>query len=221
MWRLVENGIARAFSNAGRIERPHKENTVTTKLHVHAATALILAAIALAFSLPVVAQPYGPGPGYGTGAIILTPVTTAEADALKLMREEEKLARDVYNQLYQKWNLITFQNIAASEQAHFDAIGNLLTRYGVADPSQGLAAGVYTNPKLSALFNELMAKGTKSAQDALEVGVLIEKTDIADLENSLKGTFKVDVKRVYTNLMNASYNHLEAFETCCELLAAR
>jgi hypothetical protein len=135
------------------------------------------------------------------------------------MREEEKLARDVYQQLAKKWNLVTFENIAASEQNHFDALGTLLTRYSVADPAQGLAAGVYSNAKLSALYNELMAKGTKSSQDALEVGLLIEKADIADLEAALKGTAKLDVKRVYTNLMNASYNHLEAFETGCELLA--
>lgn len=191
----------------------------TQRLSIHTAAIMILATLALTLITPAMAQPYGPGPGYGTGTIAVTPLTANEAQALQFMREEEKLARDVYDQLYKKWNLITFQNIAASEQTHFDALGTLLTRYSISDPSQGLAAGVYSNPKLSALYNELMAKGTKSAQDALEVGILIEKTDIADLENAIKGTDKLDVKRVYTNLMSGSYSHLEAFETGCELLA--
>jgi hypothetical protein len=185
-----------------------------------AAAPLLLAALALTLAAPAMAQPYGPGPGYGIGVVAITPPTAEETQWLRFMREEEKLARDVYQQLYKKWNLATFEYIAASEQVHFNATGTLIARYGVSDPAQGLAAGVYSDPKLSALYNELMAKGMKSAQDALEVGVAIEKKDIADLEAALKGTAKLDVKRVYTNLMNASYNHLEAFETGCELLAA-
>jgi hypothetical protein len=187
------------------------------RIHINAAAIVILAALACTLTTPAIAQPYGPRPGYGT--VVVTPLSAEETATLRYMREEEKLARDVYQQLAKKWNLVTFENIAASEQNHFDALGTLLTRYSVADPAQGLAAGVYSNAKLSALYNELMAKGTKSSQDALEVGLLIEKADIADLEAALKGTAKLDVKRVYTNLMNASYNHLEAFETGCELLA--
>ena len=88
----------------------------------------------------------------------------------------------------------------------------LLTRYGAVDPAQS-SAGVYTDPALNALYNQLLAKGMQSAQDALEVGILIEKKDIADLESALNSTTKFDIKRVYNNLMNGSYNHLYAFET--------
>ena len=148
----------------------------------------------------------------------VTPLTAAETQTLQFMREEEKLARDVYQQLYQKWNLTVFQNISAAEQTHFDAIGVLLTRYGVTDPAQANAAGVYTDVNLIALYNELLAKGMKSAQDALEAGALIEKKDIADLEAAIPATSKLDVKRVYTNLLNGSFNHLEAFESMCEVV---
>jgi hypothetical protein len=178
--------------------------------------AVILGAIfLLAVSAPAMAQ-NGPGPGWGRGeTTTVEPLTAAESQWLTFMREEEKLARDVYQQLYEKWNVIAFQNIATSEQNHFDAIGVLLTRYGVADPAQNNPAGVYTDANLNALYNELLARGTLSLQDALEVGVLIEQKDIADLETALKDTSKTDIKRVYTNLMNASYNHLDAFETGC------
>jgi hypothetical protein len=76
---------------------------------------------------------------------------------------------------------------------------------------------VYTDPALNALYNQLVAKGLQSAQDALAVGVLIEKKDISDLETALTSTAKFDIKRVFNNLMNGSYNHLEAFETVCTI----
>lgn len=177
----------------------------------------ILAAIAmttctLTLTMPAVAQN---GPGFGT-PVTVQPLNADEVKWLQFMREEEKLAFDVYTALYQKWNLMAFKNIAASEDAHFNAIGTLLKRYGVADPVQQ-SAGVYSDPALNELYNQLMSKAMTSAQDALEVGILIEKQDIADLENAMKATTKFDIKRVFSNLMNGSYNHLDAFETVCTI----
>lgn len=133
------------------------------------------------------------------------------------MREEEKLARDVYQQLYEKWGLAVFTHIAASEEAHFTAVGRLLSRYNVPDPAANQPAGTYNDPALTRLYAELMAKGNTSVAAALEVGVFIEKTDIAELEKAIAASDRPDIKRVYTNLMDASYNHLEAFETNLEL----
>jgi hypothetical protein len=39
-----------------------------------------------------------------------------------LIREEEKLARDVYNALITEWNAQSFENISSSEQSHGLAI---------------------------------------------------------------------------------------------------
>ncbi len=134
-----------------------------------------------------------------------------EVAALLFMREEEKLARDVYNKLYEVWGMQTFANIAASEQMHMDEIAVLLTRYNLADPAQ--AAGVFTNPDLQALYNSLMAQGSLSLGDALKVGGAIEEIDILDLQTRLAQTDNADIQQVYTNLMNASYHHLNAFST--------
>jgi hypothetical protein len=38
------------------------------------------------------------------------------------MREEEKLAHDVYMTLYEKWGQQIFKNIAASEETHTNAV---------------------------------------------------------------------------------------------------
>lgn len=158
----------------------------------------------------------------GLGAIIAPTaalsqeLTEEEARELVFMREEEKLARDVYQHLNAKWNLRIFANIARSEQRHFESVGAAIARYGIADPAAGTAPGVFVSEKLTALYNELIAKGELSIKDALEVGVLIEKVDIADLEQALKDTLKTDLKQLYGNLLTASLNHQEAFEYTLE-----
>jgi len=161
---------------------------------------------------------YGNGNGNGgqTGgggvqltAIPASDLSAEEAAALLFMREEEKLAHDVYNQMYALWGQPVFQNIAASEQTHMDEIKLLLDRYGLADPA--LAPGQFTDANLQALYNQLIAQGSVSLEEAMKVGVLIEETDIADLQARLAQTDNADLQLVFTNLMNASYNHLAAF----------
>jgi hypothetical protein len=149
------------------------------------------------------------GDGIGITTIPASDLSDAEKASLLFMREEEKLARDVYNTLYTVWGQPTFQNIAASEQAHMDEVKLLLDRYSLTDPALG--PGQFTDPNLQALYNQLIAQGSVSVTEALNVGVLIEQTDIADLQARLSQTDNADIQLVYTNLMNASYNHLAAF----------
>jgi hypothetical protein len=90
-------------------------------------------------------------------------------------------------------------------------VKTLLDRYGLADPAAGQTIGVFTNPELQALYNQLIAQGNQSLAAAVQVGVTIEEVDIRDLQTRLAGTTHADIKQVYTNLMNGSYNHLRAF----------
>jgi hypothetical protein len=150
---------------------------------------------------------------------LFTPVLQAaglsdvEKDHLLLMREEEKLARDVYQALNAKWNHRTFSNISKSEQQHMDSLKVLLDRYGMSDPAAGKKPGEFTNQKLQGLYAELVQKGSKSLSDALAVGVEIEKLDIADLEEAISKTTHSDVAQVYKNLLRGSNNHLNAFSS--------
>ena len=132
-----------------------------------------------------------------------------EAAALLFMREEEKLARDVYNVLYAAWGLPVFKNIAASEQRHMDAIKVLLDRYGLTAPA--LAPGKFSDSTLQALYDKLVAQGKLSVTEALKVGVTIEQVDIKDLQTRLAQTDNLDIQRVFQNLLNGSYSHLNAF----------
>lgn len=183
---------------------------------------LTFAAVAILSLAPAFSQngpAFGPKGPRNQPPTVYAPPSAAEIAALQFMREEEKLARDVYRFLFERWNYSTFERIAASEQQHFEAIGNLLTRHNIPDPAAADLPGVFANPDLATLYAELTAKGAISLKDALEVGVAIETVDIADLETALPGA-RFDIKRVFTNLMNASLNHLEAFESCLALLTA-
>ncbi|MFZ6030815.1 MAG: DUF2202 domain-containing protein [Chloroflexota bacterium] len=139
-------------------------------------------------------------------------LSASEAAALAYMREEEKLAHDVYVTLYIRWGLPLFQNIAASEQAHTDAVKMLLDRYGVADPASS-TVGVFSNPELQALYNDLVTIGNQSLADALKVGAAIEEIDIIDLDTRLAETDNADIQQVFTNLRQGSESHLRAFTT--------
>lgn len=137
-------------------------------------------------------------------------LSESEAAALLFMREEEKLAHDVYVTLYSQWGLPVFQNISRSEQTHTDAVKALLDRYGLADPASS-QVGVFTNPDLQALYNDLVTRGSQSLAEALKVGAAIEEIDIQDLETRLSETNNADIQQVFSNLQQASNNHLRAF----------
>jgi len=126
------------------------------------------------------------------------------------MREEEKLAHDVYLTLSAQWSSSIFQNISQSEQTHTDAVKVLIDRYNLTDPNSN-TIGVFTNPDLQALYDTLIGRGNQSLGDALQVGAAIEEIDILDLEKYLSQTDNADFQKVFTNLKSGSYNHLSAF----------
>ena len=138
--------------------------------------------------------------------------TKPDAAALQYMVAEEKLAHDVYVTLGAEYGVRVFANIARSETQHQRAVATLLDLYGIKNPTLNDKVGVFDHPKLQSFYDDLIAKGMLSLQDALEVGVLVEKTDIADLKEILAGNEPAEVDRVLTQLLKASYNHLAAFE---------
>jgi hypothetical protein len=164
-------------------------------------------------TVPETSVDYGNGNGNGTGTSVsgipASELSAEEAASLLYMREEEKLARDVYQALFSNWGQPTFQNIAASEQLHMDEIKFLIDRYALTDPA--LAPGQFTDPNLQALYDQLIAQGSLSLSDAFKVGAAIEEIDILDLQTRLAQTDNADIQLVYNNLMNGSYNHLQAF----------
>lgn len=139
-----------------------------------------------------------------------------EQEGLIYMREEEKLARDVYTTLGDVWGLQIFSNIAQSEQTHTEAVRDLLVKYDIPDPVTDDRVGSFTNPAFTELYNTLVHKGQTSLVDALAVGATIEELDIKDLQDRVAETDNTDIRLVYEHLTRGSRNHLRAFTTQLE-----
>ena len=134
-----------------------------------------------------------------------------EISSLKIMREEEKLAHDVYVTLFNRWNVNVFSNISSSEQTHTTSISTLLKKYNIADPVGNNGVGVFRDTTLQNLYNSLIAEGNKSALAAFKVGATIEDLDIYDLNNWDAKIDNQDIKFVYQNLNKGSRNHMRSF----------
>lgn len=132
------------------------------------------------------------------------------ATLLTYLFEEEKLAHDVYVALGDKWGSTIFTNISASESQHQSLVESLLLAYDIDDPRIA-QAGIFVNEELQSLYDLLIAQGMTSARDAMEVGVLIEQTDIRDLQHAIDETDDPAVDAVLERLLNASNKHLAAF----------
>lgn len=133
-----------------------------------------------------------------------------EINDLKFLREEEKLARDVYLFSYGIYELQIFKNISKSEQQHMNSVLKLLISYNLDDPASE-TIGVFNNPELQSIYNNLIEKSKKSLLDALEVGNIIEDLDINDIALNEKRTSKFDILNVYSSLKCGSRNHLRNF----------
>ncbi len=144
-------------------------------------------------------------------ALPLEPLNEHELHYLQLMREEEKLAKDVYYTLYKKWNARVFLNIMASEQKHMQAVQQLLQKYELLDPITDTTVGVFSDTTLQDLYDQLTVKGSTSLLDAYTVGATIEDLDIFDLQEALIFTDNQDLTIVWGNLRRGSENHLRAF----------
>ncbi|QEG36106.1 DUF2202 domain-containing protein [Bythopirellula goksoeyrii] len=134
-----------------------------------------------------------------------------ERKALLLMREEEKLAQDVYVTLDKKWELRPLANISQAESRHMEFVKLLLDRYGLDDPIDEQALGKFPSPTMQDLYDQFVTQGEQSVEEAIKVGAEIEELDIADLRRQIDETDNDDIKVVYQNLLKGSRNHLRAF----------
>jgi hypothetical protein len=149
---------------------------------------------------------------------------------LAFMREEEKMARDVYAELYEYYKergieLIVLANITLSEQRHMDAMLSLLEKYQLEDPAADLERGEFENAVLAALYENLVsdsesnqtildepvAGGKVSPEAALYVGAWIEERDMIDILHAIENTSRAEIVGVYTSLLCGSREHLRAF----------
>lgn len=157
-----------------------------------------------------------------------------EQTHLIFMREEEKLARDVYMELsamYPKHPI--FGKIDDSEQKHTDAVRAMIKKYGLEDPSTNDNVGVYTGAEygwyFTEKFHQLVERASISELEALYVGAFIEELDMMDInqcpkvivetDNGINDvsecgkvyTDNADVANLYASLLDGSDSHLESY----------
>ena len=149
-------------------------------------------------------------------ALPVEPLSDGELAALSFMREEEKLARDVYLYFHDLWGSQIFINISNSEQTHTDAVAHLIEKYGLTDPSLGKLEGEFVDPILLGLYDMLIAQGTPSLMDALLVGATIEDLDIYDLHRQMIDVDNQDITLVFEMLLKGSRNHMRSFSSQLE-----
>lgn len=150
--------------------------------------------------------------GTTLAALPSEPLNTTELESLAYMREEEKLARDVYAYFDAPYGYVNvFGNISVSESTHTEAVRQLLLRYSLPDPAESRVAGQFSNATLQGLYDQLIARGSPTVVDALQVGAAIEEIDIIDIQTALITVDNQDIRLIYDNLLTGSRNHLRAF----------
>jgi len=152
-----------------------------------------------------------------------TQTTIAANDELisiiRYMDNEEKMARDIYNVLYEFHAdrgeaLPQLASIAQSEQQHVSMVEQLCDKYGV-EKASALPVGQFSVDAIQNLYGQLYDKGVQSAVDALQVGCMVEVVDIEDLERDIAAAQNLgasDVVDVLRALESGSYVHYKSFD---------
>ena len=133
-----------------------------------------------------------------------------EIDNLQFLKEEEKLARDVYLFSYDLYDQQIFKNISNSEQSHINSAAVILEKYDIQDLSLE-ERGKFTNDILQELYNDLTDLASTSLENALIAGATIEDLDINDLNNFIINAKHDDIRDMYEKLNCGSRNHLRGF----------
>jgi len=169
-------------------------------------------------------------------AIEVDGLDATEASHLTFMREEEKLARDVYLTLADLYpDQRVFSRIATrSEQTHTDTMRDKLDQFNLPDPNPNTnelpsSIGVFTGEEWGWYFTEkfalLTTKAGVSELDALYVGAFIEELDMYDIvvcpqvlidrgyssPCGLEYTDERSLQTAYSALVSGSKSHLRAY----------
>ncbi len=154
-------------------------------------------------------------------------------NTLAYMGNEERLAYDVYNALYDQYGTEQFTKIATNgEYQHITVVQELIQKYKLSDdvnftnvdleplgyintPIEAMDAGTYDIAAIQKLYDDLVAQGSTSEIDGLKVGCIIEVVDVNDLNRDIvlaESEGATDIVTVFNFLRDGSYNHYWAFD---------
>lgn len=160
-------------------------------------------------------------------------LNSTQREEVVFMYNEEKLAKELYATLYTLYGTKTFTNISTrSETKHQLEMQTMLQRYDInfLDPTnkersfqqsdlETVAFAQFSVDELQNLYDTLYAKAAQTEQDALEVGCMVEVTDVNDLTIAIADTEGFSLlQESYIKLRNGSYNHYHAFDSALKNL---
>jgi len=179
------------------------------------------------------------GAGFNLDDYLPSPsLTQPLKDSLAYMGNEERLAYDVYLNLYEYHQqnsgieIKQLYNIATNaERKHIAIVQSLVQRYNlnasdltdinetvVSDNNMSattMPRGVYDIQAIQNLYDSLYTLGQNSQEDALKVGCMVEVTDINDLDKYItqaQESNATDIEAAFNTLRDGSYNHYWAFD---------
>ncbi|MBK9732491.1 MAG: DUF2202 domain-containing protein [Chitinophagaceae bacterium] len=155
-------------------------------------------------------------------AIVLAIASTAtmaqlisenEKSTILQMREEEKMSRDVYLTLNEKWNQKVFANTAESESYHMTQVELLIEKYKLEDPVAVNEdnRGLFSDNDLQVKYVDLVAAGSVSLQASFRTAAKVEEMDILDLRIAIANSTDKEITGTYNYLLHESESHLVAF----------
>lgn len=140
-----------------------------------------------------------------------TILTDAEKNHVLWMREESKVARDLYTFLFNRWGIPVFKKKMVKEQVNMDRSLTIINKYGLTDPIVKDEQGIYSKENFRQMYVELAMRGNSSLPEALRAAAITEELDIMELEDALQNTItNPDLKSIYNTMAVSSRNHLRA-----------
>lgn len=145
--------------------------------------------------------------------LVAAPENESSIETLLLKQmDEERMAFRLYTELGKvHTGMKPFQKIPRAENRHFNA----LTEYAKANFPEIEIAGLESEFQFEAtqqLYETWLNKGKTSRQAAAEVGVELEKLDIADIDHFLAQDPDAELKVILENLKEGSQRHFAAFQ---------
>ena len=158
----------------------------------------------------------------------LSALSDEQKYSLAHMWFEEKLAHDIYLDLYDETGARQLTNIAInSEVTHMQLVEDLVDAYDLnvtnylndymihysKEELAALPRGEFAIPAIQTLYDDLFVQGKESKQASLEVGCIVEVVDVDDLDHYIAdaedNTALIDT---FTILREGSYAHYWSFD---------
>lgn len=151
-------------------------------------------------------------------APVLTVTASLSADEIEFLfalREDEKMARDLYTVFAAKYSTAPqIDRIAAAENSHIAYVEAVLDYYEISYPAM-TAAGLFEDAKRQAIYNELADK-SGTLLEVYATMAAVEEESVSAYKSVQSEITNENIALVITNMIKASSNHLKA--AVCQII---